>query len=149
MTGSSDAWVFFRVGSVPCALPAAVVESVERELEVTPTAGAPKAVAGVAVVRGQVLPVVDTRRLFNQPPAPPEGCFLVIRLPDGAPVALWVSETEDIERVEERCFQALRLPGRPSRFTREVIVRANGQVYLALDPERLVAKGQRASKKAA
>lgn len=149
MAQNDNAWLFFRVGSVPCALPATEVESVERALEVTPAVGVPRSVAGVTVVRGAVVPVLDLHWLFRQPTVPAEGCFLVIRSQDGTPVALRVSETEDIEHVEERRFQALRIPGSSSRFARKVIVRENGQLYLVLDPTRLVAKGQGATGRAA
>lgn len=142
--GEFDAvWVFFRVGAVPCALPAGAVESVERELAVTPAAGAPRSVAGLALVRSHVVPVVDLHRLFRQPAPRSGGSYLVVRLASGQSAALWVSDTEDIERVEPHAFQSVAIPGRRSRYARRVIVREDGRLWLALDAERLVVKGAR------
>ncbi len=142
-------WVFFRVGAVPCALPASAVESVERELAVTSAAGAPKFVAGLAVVRGHTVPVVDLHHLFGQPGPPSGGNYLVVRVPSGVRAALWVSDTEDIERVEPGSFQPLTVPGGRSRFSRRVIVREDGRPWLALDAERLVGKGAQKAARAA
>lgn len=149
MADHESVWVFFRVGAVPCALPASSVESVERELAVTAAAGAPRAVAGLALVRDHTVPVVDLHRLFGQPGPPSGGSYLVVRLPSGVRAALWVSDTEDIERVEPGSFQPLTVPGGRSRFSRRVIVRDDGRLWLALDAERLVGKGARKAARAA
>ncbi|MCS7295281.1 MAG: chemotaxis protein CheW [Chloroflexota bacterium] len=132
-----NVWVFFRVGDVPCALPAQIVESVEASLDVTPAAGAPKVVIGLAVIRGQTIPVVDLHRLFGQPEPRSAGSCLVVRFPSGERAALRATETEDIEGVEETAFQPLAIPGGQSRFSRRVIVRDDGRIWLALDPDRL------------
>lgn len=137
MDGRSTTWVFFHVGAVPCALAAEVVESVEGTLQVTPVAGAPPFVAGLASVRGRVVPAVDLHRLFAQPSPEDGGTFLVTRI--GADTAaLWVTSVEGIEQVGADAFQPLRLPGVRTRFARRVIVREGLRLCLALDPEELL-----------
>lgn len=137
MDERSTTWVFFHVGAVPCALAAEAVESVERTLQVTPVAGAPPSVAGLASVRGRVVPALDLHRLFAQPSPEEGGTFLVTRVGEDT-AALWVTSVEEIEQVGADSFQPLRLPGARSGFARRVIVRKRNRLCLALEPEQLL-----------
>jgi len=57
----------FRVGARRCALPLGAVVETLRPLPAEPLPGAPPFVRGVAIVRGEPVPVVDAARLLGEP----------------------------------------------------------------------------------
>jgi purine-binding chemotaxis protein CheW len=69
-----------RVGARLCGLPVGQVVETMRALPVHPLAGAPAFVAGVAVVRGAAMPVVDAAHLLFSAPsaATPEARFVTV-----------------------------------------------------------------------
>jgi purine-binding chemotaxis protein CheW len=80
-----------RVGARLCGLPLGQVVETMRALPVHPLAGAPAFVAGVAVVRGAAMPVVDAARLLFSAPsaATPDARFVTVAA-GGRVVALQV-----------------------------------------------------------
>src|SRR4051812_10230531 len=63
--------LIFGVGRLLCALPLADVVETVRPLPVQPLAGAAAGLLGVAVIRGEAVPVVDAGRLLGDPEAVP------------------------------------------------------------------------------
>jgi purine-binding chemotaxis protein CheW len=57
--------LLFRVRDRLCALPSNCVIEIMRPLPVAPLAGAPAAVLGLAVVRGEPVPVIELGTLFD------------------------------------------------------------------------------------
>jgi purine-binding chemotaxis protein CheW len=77
--------LIFGVGRLLCALPVADVVETVRPLPVEPVAagdGGGGAVLGVAVIRGEAVPVVDTARLLGDPGADPTR-FITASTPRG------------------------------------------------------------------
>jgi purine-binding chemotaxis protein CheW len=67
-----------QVATRICALPLVVVSETMRPLPLEPIAGAPGFIAGLAIIRGKPVPVVDTARLLGAPPTPPRR-FVALR----------------------------------------------------------------------
>lgn len=57
----------FRLGSETCAIETAFVREVYPLKDFTPLPGTPAFVLGIVNIRGQILSVVDLRKLLNQP----------------------------------------------------------------------------------
>jgi purine-binding chemotaxis protein CheW len=62
-----EQYVVFRVDERQFALPLHTVERIVRVVEVTPLPKAPEIVLGVINVHGQVIPVLNIRKLFHLP----------------------------------------------------------------------------------
>jgi purine-binding chemotaxis protein CheW len=77
----SDAFLLCRVGVRLCALPIEHVVETMRPLPTSALRGAPAFVAGVAIVRGQPVPVLDVSRLLESVASvsPPER-FVTVRV---------------------------------------------------------------------
>jgi len=65
-----------------CALPLGHVVETMRPLPTTPLAGAPAFVAGLSVIRGQPVPVVDVGALLGSPEPPAATRFVIVRAGD-------------------------------------------------------------------
>jgi purine-binding chemotaxis protein CheW len=72
MAQTRSTLVTFELGEVRLAVDAARVREVVRAVAVTPLPGAPDVVEGVIDLRGETIPVFDTRRRFGQQPRPVE-----------------------------------------------------------------------------
>ena len=59
--------VVFTLDTQRCALPVSRVDRVLPALEITPLPDAPPALAGYAVLQGEVVPVLDLRRCLSLP----------------------------------------------------------------------------------
>ncbi|HEX5685727.1 MAG TPA: CheW domain-containing protein [Ideonella sp.] len=100
-----DLWLVCRVQTRLCAWPLSHVIETLRPLPIEPVAGAPSFVGGLAVVRGEPLPVVDVARLLGLQAAPPERFVVVVT--DDRRVALAVSAVLGVRRVATGSLQAL------------------------------------------
>ena len=68
--GAGERFVVFRLAGAEYGLPVSVVREVLRRPDsITPLPGAPDFVAGVLTLRGDVLPLIDQRRLLSLPAA--------------------------------------------------------------------------------
>lgn len=67
-----------RVGGAVCALPIESTVETFRPLATEPVSGAPPFVLGLAIVRGQPMPVVDLARLISGTPGRPTR-FVVVK----------------------------------------------------------------------
>jgi purine-binding chemotaxis protein CheW len=59
-----------RVATRSCAIPLGAVIETMRPLPIEPIAGAPAFIAGLAIIRGEPVPVVDVARLLDPDPDP-------------------------------------------------------------------------------
>ncbi|WP_244561077.1 chemotaxis protein CheW [Azospirillum oryzae] len=72
--GVGERFVVFRLAGAEYGLPVAAVREVLRRPDgITPLPNAPDFVAGVLTLRGEVLPLIDQRRLLNLPAADSAG----------------------------------------------------------------------------
>jgi len=97
-TGDAGLALVCSVGGRPCALPLAQVVETTPALPLQRVAGLPDFVAGVAIVRGAPVPVLDAARLLHEGDAP-HGRWVVLRV-DGRHVALAVEGVRGVRRIE-------------------------------------------------
>lgn len=123
------------------ALEWAVAESALREVApwspVTRIPGAPDSVLGLANLRGELLVVLDSRRLLGQPAAEPPGALIVVDA-GGRRVALGVDAVDDLHLIP---MDALGL-ATPEPGVPEGAVVSRGvadRPFLLVDVEALVA----------
>lgn len=85
----------FRSGGQPYALETRFIHEVLRGVELTPLPGAPPALRGLTLLRGEVLPAVELAPLFGRPASGTGGMLLVV----GAvrpELGLCVEEVEEV-----------------------------------------------------
>lgn len=98
-------WLLCRAGPHLCALPLEQVLEVMRPLPSDPLADSPPFVRGVAVIRGNPVPVVDLARLLGQAKSSPTR-FVTVRT-GGRILALAVGEVLGLKRDDETGDRAL------------------------------------------
>lgn len=96
-----------------CAVALTDVVETMRPLPVSRVAGLPDFVAGVAVVRGAAVPVVDLGRLLGSGAEIPPTRFVTARA-GGRTIALAVDEVRGIRQLEPGRLDALAAPVRAS-----------------------------------
>ena len=90
----------FTVTRERYALETAWVHAVVRLTQVTPVPGAPDLLVGVTAVRGELLPVMDLRRLLGLPAAGLSDLgWLVVLGADGPDVGLLADRVHEVTRV--------------------------------------------------
>lgn len=134
--------VVFRVGPVVCAAEATGVREILPRLPAIRIPGAPAAVAGLVNVRGGLVTVVDGWRALGQPEPGVEGEGSTVLLEVGAqrrPLGFTVDEVLDLITLSAaQLEQRQSLPGLDAQLVRAV-GRRNGQVFVVLDTEALLA----------
>lgn len=100
-TESSQVLAVASAGRV-CAIPISNVVETMRALPIAPVAGAPSALLGLAVIRGEPTPVLDLGALLAS--ARTEVRRLVTLEVDGRAVALGVEEVLGVRRVDTARF---------------------------------------------
>jgi purine-binding chemotaxis protein CheW len=75
-----DIFLIIRVGAQVCALPLEHVEETMRPRPVRALAGVPHYVSGVALIRGNTVPVVDARVVLGERPVLPPTRFVTLRV---------------------------------------------------------------------
>jgi purine-binding chemotaxis protein CheW len=107
--------LLFRVHGRLCALPLEHVVETMRPLPMDAVAGAPACVAGVSIIRGAAIPVVDVARLLTPSDdsgriGPPVGSarFVTVRVTDRT-VALAVDVVVGVRRLPPGALHALPL----------------------------------------
>ncbi len=131
-------FVTFRLNRQSYALPLDVVERALRMVAVAPVPEGPSWVLGGINLQGQVVPVIDLRRLFGQPAKDPglHDRLLVVR-PLGQTLALVVDEVSEV--LEVPGFQ-VKPPPPPLSRSRilAAVIRRQSELILVLDPEMLL-----------
>ncbi len=114
------------------------VQEVIRAQGVTRVPLAPPVVRGLINLRGQIVTVLDLRRRFGLPDAPPDGdpVTVVVRTDDG-PVGLLVDEVGDVLVLPETAFEPApeTLRG-PTRELIRGVYKLDGRLLLLLDATR-------------
>ena len=105
MAHSPELSLLCRVHTRLCTLPISQVIETMRPLPIEPMQGAPAFVCGVAIIRGQPVPVLDTAQLLGTEASPPER-FVTLRVGDRQ-VALAVSQVVGIRAIPEAALHAL------------------------------------------
>lgn len=131
-------FVTFRLNNQAYALPLDIVERALRMVAMARLPEGPSWVAGGINLHGKVIPVIDLRRRFGQPPreATLHDRLLVVR-PLGQTVALIVDEVSQVLEVARDQVEPLAYPLCLSRILAAVI-RREGELILVLDPEVLL-----------
>ena len=90
-------YVVFRIDQQRYALPLDHVSRAVRMVAFTPVPDVANSVLGIFNMSGQMVPVIDLRRLFGQPGKPPElqDILLIVQI-HGETVAIVVNEALDI-----------------------------------------------------
>jgi chemotaxis signal transduction protein len=100
---SSHRLLVWRSGGMRCAAPIESLREVLPWLPVARLPGVPPAVCGVANVRGQLVTVVDGRRLIGAAHETTPGATVLVRL-GSRTVGLAVDDVEDMVTVEDDAF---------------------------------------------
>lgn len=95
-----------RAGRLSCALPLDAIVETMRPLPVASLPGTPSFVAGVAIIRGVGLPVVDAAALLATTEST-TGRFVIVRTDDGRCVALAVETVVGVMVIAPDSLQSL------------------------------------------
>ncbi len=127
----------FRAGGERFAVPLERVREAARPRRITPLPGAPASWAGVALVRGEALGVVDVAAAVGLPPSTARTAPLVVVL-FGCDHALLVDAVDGVEQ-----FPADRVaPPPPGRGAVSGVVAEEAGFLSLLDVDRLGARGE-------
>jgi purine-binding chemotaxis protein CheW len=129
-------YVVFVLGTERFGLPIESVEQIMRDAPVTRIPKAPKEVLGVFDMRGETIPVLDTRAVLGL--AKEEiTCFLVVLI-NGIKAAIATGPVEGIVEIaasQIECNQGIQCGGMGSHTGR-----VNDKLIVLLDPECLIPK---------
>lgn len=126
-----------RVATRTCALPVGVVIETMRPLPLEPIAGAPAFVLGLAIIRGEPVPVVDAARLLGAPPGQASR-FVTLRTRP-RPVALAVDDVLGVHRIAGE--QLVALPALAGEIAGDVVAAVgalDARLLVVLEAARLV-----------
>jgi purine-binding chemotaxis protein CheW len=139
--------VVFRLGHEQFAAPITRVREILRPLKVTRMPKAASYVRGIFNLRGQVLPLLDTKARLGLPAGrPAEGqapkdakARVMVLEAQGESVGLMVDEVLEVLRCDDAALQAPRnvLDSAAGRFLASVLD-LQGRLVLVLDLDRLV-----------
>jgi len=134
----------FLIGEYRCALPVQSVLEVLAQQQLAPVPLAPPVVAGLLNLRGQILTVLDLRRIIIDPTESlaPEPMTIVLDR-QGQPVALLVDAIGDVLRCERD--QLLESPETIDPRLREgtmAIIHQEDVITLVLDPVAIIHVGE-------
>lgn len=128
-----------EVGRRACGLSIEHVIETMRPLSLEPLATAPAFVAGVSIVRGEPIPVLDLRRLLDGAVALTDAKRLVMLRVQERRVGLLVDGVQGVRRVPADGLQSLpRLLGEASAEVVAEIGRLDEKLLLVLQSGRLV-----------
>jgi purine-binding chemotaxis protein CheW len=131
-------YVIFRIDQQRYALPLDHVSRAVRMVAVTPIPDAPHSMLGIIAMAGQMLPVIDLRRLFGQAGIKPElqDVLLIVEI-QGQTVAVIVDEVLNILEFSSKQIQSPPAAVKQSRFL-SAAVQQEDTLILVLDASRLL-----------
>jgi len=135
----SGHYVVFRIDRQRYALPLDHVIRAVRMVAVTPVPDAPNSMLGIIAMAGQMLPVIDLRRLFGQTgthPAELQDVLLIVQIQDQT-VAAIVDEVLDILELSSKQIQSPPAAVSQSRFL-SAAIQLEDSLILVLDASRLL-----------
>ena len=133
-------YVVFRIDQQRYALPLDHVSRAVRMVAVTPIPDAPNSMLGMIVMAGQMLPVIDLRRLFGQAGNIPDlqDVLLIVQIQDQT-VAVIVDEVLNILEFSSKQIQSPPAAVSQSGFL-SAAVQHEDTMILVLDASRLLPK---------
>lgn len=136
----NELYVVFSVAGAEYALPAASVLQLESYQGATLVPGTAPHVAGIVQVRGQVIPVLDLRRLFNHPPVEPTlDTRVIVTERAGRQVGLLVDKSREVLRIDASTVQTT--PGVVNESSRGYfggVVQLGARLVMLLDLRKVV-----------
>nr|WP_235017397.1 chemotaxis protein CheW [Nitrincola tapanii] len=128
-------WATFRVNNELFGIDVMQVKEVLRYVEITPVPGADHSVLGIINVRGNVVTVIDTRRLFRLADAPydDDTRIIIVELNDKEVIGLVVDSVDEVINLPaNRIDRAPNLSGDEStrRFVQGVCYHNNILIIL-------------------
>jgi len=134
----SKHYVLFRIDKQHYALPLDHVIRAVRMVAVTPVPDAPNSVLGIISMAGQMLPVIDLRRLFGKAGNNPElqDILLIVQIKDQT-LAVIVDEVLNIMEFSSKQIQSPPAAVSQSRFLVGA-VQQEDTLILILDASRLL-----------
>jgi purine-binding chemotaxis protein CheW len=131
-------YAIFRIDRQRYALPLDHVIRALRMVAFTPIPDAPKSVSGMIHMAGQMVPVIDLRRLFGQKGKPPElQDFLLIVQTQDQTAAVIVDEVLNIQELSPTQVKSPPAAVSKSRFLKAAFWQDDTMI-LILDPFRLL-----------
>ncbi len=144
MTGTGDVplYLTFRAGGSRFAVPLERVRGAHRPKRIAPLPGAPDTYAGVALVKGEAIGVIDARRALSPEGAEVSGgetCSTrpVLLLFDGEARALLVDRVDEIEAIPEESVG----PAPPGSKHVRGVVEGGGRTIRLLDVDHVLGGG--------
>ncbi|MRG93872.1 chemotaxis protein CheW [Polyangium spumosum] len=131
-------FLLVRARSWICALPASSVVETMRPLPIDPVADAPRFVAGLSVVRGEVIPVLSISKVLGGAEAKEARRLVLVRAGERR-IGLLVEDVVGIEELDEARLEAAP-PLLGEALPREVerLGSLDGQALVVLDAARLL-----------
>lgn len=145
MAENSIHYFTFRADDNRLALPVEAVLKVIHAVYVTPVPDSPPAVEGVFEFHQKLVPVLNLRQRFGSSNRKTgiNDVFILIRLDDGALIAMVADEAEGVlakgafEKVSEPEIATIS-PGYQSVHKRAKVIRDNNGILLVYKPEQLL-----------
>ena len=135
-----DLHVVFSVAAAEYAIPAAAVVQLESYSGATPVPGTAPHVAGIIQVRGQIIPVLDLRRLFGFPAVDSTlDTRVIVTEHGGRQVGLLVDKSREVLRIDLSTVQAT--PGLVDESSRGFfagVVQLGQRLLMLLDLRKVV-----------
>jgi purine-binding chemotaxis protein CheW len=130
--------IAFDLGEEVYGLNIDYVQSIERITPITRVPNAPTHVKGVINLRGNVIPIVDLRRLLNLGQAEyTEDTRVIITKYQGIELGLIVDQTSDVFDVRPETIEAASASGFASNYF-ESIAKINGRLIILLKLAELI-----------
>ncbi len=136
--------VVFALAGQRYALPIGAVQEIQQIVAMSEVPGSTPGLVGMVDLRGEVIPVVDARRLLGMEPAPYAlDTPMIIARAGSALIALVVDEVDDVVTLAPGCVQA---PGEVYEFADRLlgVCRLEGGFVFLLDPVRLLGHAEAA-----
>ena len=136
----TELYIVFIIAETEYALPVTLVRQLESYQGATRVPGAAPHVAGIVQIRGQVIPVVDLRRLFGYPSVEPtlDTRIVVVELGERV-VGLIVDRGREVLRLDASTVQ--RAPGLVEESSRGMfggLVQLGKRVIMLLDVRKVL-----------
>lgn len=136
----TELYIVFSIADVEYALPVTLVRQLESFQGATRVPGAAAHVAGIVQIRGQVIPVVDLRRLFGYPSVEPtlDTRIVVAELGERL-LGLIVDRSREVLRFDPAAVQ--RTPGLVEESSRGMfggLIQLGKRVIMLLDLRKVL-----------
>jgi purine-binding chemotaxis protein CheW len=148
-SGTVRQFVTFHVDRETYAVPLAEVQEIIRLPEMVEVPLAPRSLAGLANLRGNVLPVSSLRRVFNLPDAEHDDATRVVVINQGTPVGFVVDRMASVVTSELQEIESTdTMHGTVATDLVSGMIKRENAMIMILEPGRLMRQGSaRAARK--